>query len=207
MIFGKERPALSWRLGVIVALIAAATAVGVVYLTAGEGAKPGGAASPPPPAQASEVPATDLASIVPQAIWNDCRVQPVPSARADETAACVPAEGMPDRWEISRYPDRRALLAAYRSEFGRRADIRSNSGRCNAFIWGGENVWQHGAGRPGGRVFCYFDGNDAVIVWTHERRDQPTHLDILVTAREGGTDHAGLTRWWRPWHHVIGKAG
>ena len=30
---------------------------------------------------------------------------------------------------------------------------------------------------------------------------------ILVTAREGGTDHPGLTRWWRPWHHEIGKAG
>ena len=30
--------------------------------------------------------------------------------------------------------------------------------------------------------------------------------DILVRAREGGSDHAGLTRWWRPWHHLIGKA-
>jgi len=58
-----------------------------------------------------------------------------------------------------------------------------------------------------GRVFWYFDGYDAVIVWKHERRDQPIHLDILVTAREGGSDHAGLTRWWRRWHHVIGKAG
>jgi class 3 adenylate cyclase len=208
MIFGKPRPTLSWRLGVIVALIAAATAVAVVYMTAGEGAEPSGAASPqPPPAQPEQVAAAGLASIVPPAIWKDCRVQPVPSARADETAACVPAEGMPDRWEISRYPDGRALLAAYRSEFGRRSDIRSNTGRCNAFIWGGENVWLHGANRPGGRVFCYFDGNDAVIVWTHERRDQPTHRDILVIAREGGSDHAGLTRWWRPWHHVIGKAG
>ena len=62
-------------------------------------------------------------------------------------------------------------------------------------------------GRPAGRFFCYFDGNDAVIVWTHERRGQATHRDILVTAREGGSDHAGLTRWWGPLHHVIGKAG
>jgi len=210
MIFGKERPGLSWRLGAIVALIAAATAVGVVYLTAGEGAEPSGAASPQPlpaPTQPAEVEATDLASVVPPAIWKDCRVQPVAGARADETAACVPANGMPDRWEISRYPDGQALLAAYRSDFGRRADIHSNTGACNGFTWGGENVWNHGPGKPGGRVFCYFDGNDAVVVWTHERRDQPTHLDILVTAREGGLDHPGLTRWWRPWHHVIGKAG
>ena len=119
----------------------------------------------------------------------------------------MPANGVPDRWEISRYPNGRALAVAYRSALGNRADIQQSSGRCNARVWGGENVWNHGPGRPAGRFFCYFDGNDAVIVWTHERRDQPTHLDILVTAREGGSDHAGLTRWWGPLHHVIGKAG
>jgi class 3 adenylate cyclase len=206
MFFGRERRALSWRLALLVTLIAAATAVGVVYLTAGEGAEPTGAASRLP-GQPEQVAAAGLASIVPAEIWKDCHVQTVPSARADETAACVPAQGMPDRWEISRYPNGGALQAAYRSELGRRSDIRPNSGKCNAFVWGGENVWNHGPGKPGGRVFCYFDGNDAVIVWSHERLGQPTHRDILVTAREGGSDHAGLTRWWRPWHHVVGKAG
>jgi class 3 adenylate cyclase len=205
MFFGKERPGLSWRVGVIVALIAASTAAAVVYLTAGGGAEPSGAAAPP--AQRGEVKATNLASVVPPAIWKDCHLQAVPSARAEETAACVPANGVPDRWEISRYPNGLALAAAYRSELGRRADIQRDSGKCNAFVWGGENQWQHGINKPGGRVFCYFDGNDAVVVWTHERLGQPTHLDILVTAREGGSDHAGLTRWWRPWHHEIGKAG
>lgn len=206
MFFGRERRGLSWRVALLVTLIAAATAVGVVYLTAGEGAERGGAASPLP-GQAEEIAATGLASIVPAEIWKDCHVQTVPSPRADETAACVPAEGMPDRWEISRYPNGGALTAAYRSELGKRADIQRDSGRCNAFVWGGENEWLHGRNKPGGRVFCYFDGNDAVIVWTHERLGQPTHLDILITAREGGSDHAGLTRWWRPWHHEIGKAG
>ncbi len=174
--------------------------------TAGEGAEPSGAASPLP-GQAEEVPATNLASVVPAAAWVDCHLQTIANPGADETAACVPATGVPDRWEISRYPNGRALAAAYRSALGNRADIRPSSGRCNARVWGGENVWSHGPGRPAGRFFCYFDGNDAVIVWTHERRDQPTHLDILVTAREGGSDHAGLTRWWGPLHHVIGKAG
>ena len=79
-------------------------------------------------------------------------------------------------------------------------------GRCNAFVWGGELQWLHGAGKPGGHAFCYFDGNDAVIVWTHERLGQSTHRDILATAREAGSDHVGLTRWWRPTHHLIGKA-
>jgi class 3 adenylate cyclase len=207
MIFGKEHPALSWRLGAIVALIAAASAAAVVYLIAGEGAEPSVAASPSQAVQSEPVAATDLASVVPAAIWEACRVQTVPNPRADETAACVPATGIPDRWEISRYPNGLALLAAYRSELGKRADIKRGSGKCNAFVWGGENEWQHGVNKPGGRVFCYFDGNDAVIVWTHERRTQPTHRDILVIAREGGSDHPGLTRWWRPWHHQIGKAG
>jgi class 3 adenylate cyclase len=207
LIFGKEQPGLSWRLGAIVALIAAASAAGVVYLTAGGGAEPvlAGPSTPPPTTQ--EVVATDLASVVPAAIWKDCRVQTVPNPRADETAVCVPSTGAPDRWEISRYPNGLALAAAYRSELGKRSDIKRGSGKCNAFVWGGELQWQHGVNKPGGHVLCYFDGNDAVIVWTHERLAQPTHLDILVSAREGGSDHAGLTRWWRPWHHEIGKAG
>jgi class 3 adenylate cyclase len=205
MIFGKPRPALSWRVGAIVALIAAGSAAAVVYLTAGGGAEPSGAAAPPP--QSEPVNASDLASVVPAEIWKDCQLQTVANTRADETAVCVPPEGVPDRWEISRYPNGLALADAYRSEVGKRADIERGKGRCNAFIWGGELEWQHGPGKPGGRVFCHFDGNDAVIVWTHERLSQPTHLDILVSAREGGSDHAGLTRWWRPWHHEIGKAG
>ena len=205
LFLGRERRGLSWRLVALASLVAAATALAVVYFTAGEGAERTGAASGLPGAKA--VVATGLASVVPLELWKDCRLQPVASPRADETAACVPPTGVPDRWEISRYPNGNALAAAYRSELGKRADLRPNSGRCNAFVWGGENVWQHGRGKPGGRVFCYFDGNDAVIVWTHERRGQPTHRDILVIAREGGSDHAGLTGWWRPWHHVIGKAG
>jgi hypothetical protein len=205
MIFGKERRGFSWRVALLATLIAAATAIGVVLLTAGGGADQSGAVTRLP--GQTPIAAAGLASIVPAALWQDCREQPVPNARAVETAACVPASGMPDRWEISRYPNGGALAAAYRSELGRRVDIRPDTGRCNAFIWGGENQWQHGRGKPGGRVFCYFDGNDAVIVWTHERRGQPTHRDIMVIAREGGSDHAGLTRWWRPWHHVIGKAG
>ena len=207
MFFGRERRGLSWRVALLVTLIAAATAVGVVYLTAGEGAEPTGAAPQRLLGQAGQVRAAGLSSIVPPAIWKDCHVQAVPNPRAVETAACVPANGVPDRGEISRYANARTLAASYRSELGKRSDITRNKGKCNAFVWGGERQWQHGPKKPGGREFCYFDGNDAVIVWSHERLGQPTHRDILVIAREGGSDHAGLTRWWRPWHHLIGKAG
>ena len=43
-LLGKERRSLSLRLALLVTLIAAATAVAVVYMTAGEGAEPSGAA-------------------------------------------------------------------------------------------------------------------------------------------------------------------
>jgi class 3 adenylate cyclase len=201
-LLGKEPRSLSLRLALLVTLIAAGTAVAVVYMTAGEGAEPTEAASP-----RGQPSATGLHAVVPERLWADCAVQAVPSPRADETAACEPARGMPDRWEISSYRDGDVLNAAYRSELGKRANIRSNSGRCNAVFWGGEGVWVHGPGRPAGRFFFDFDGSDAVIVWTHERKNQPSHIDIMVTARESGSDPAGLTSWWRPWHHVIGKAG
>jgi class 3 adenylate cyclase len=207
MFLGNRRSGLSWRLAALMSLLAAAVAVAVVYLTAGEGAGRSGAAARVLGQDEGAV-ATGLASVVPEEIWSACRTQAVPSPRAVETAVCFPVAGVPDRWEISRYPDGKALTAAYRSEFAKHAETPRGSGKCNAVFWGGEYVWRHGPNKPAGRVLCYFDSNnDAVIVWTHERLDQATHLDILVTAREGGSDHAGLTRWWRPWHHRIGKAG
>jgi class 3 adenylate cyclase len=216
MIFGKPGRTLGWKLGLGVILVAAATAVGVVYLTTGDGAEPG-SASPATTGASSVVPSgsgveatlapnADLDAIVPAAIWKDCKLQTVPEPTAIQTAVCLPGQGIPDRWEISSYRNGADLTSAYRAELSRHERIRRGTGRCNAFIWGGELQWLHGRGKPGGRAFCYFDGNDAVIVWSHERLGQPTHRDVLVTAREGGSDHVGLTRWWRPWHHLIGKA-
>jgi hypothetical protein len=80
-----------------------------------------------------------------------------------------------------------------------------DQGKCNALTWGGEGPWAHGPGKPGGRRLCYFDGDDAVIVWTHERLGQANHRDILAIAREGGSDHARLFGWWAYAHHLIGK--
>jgi class 3 adenylate cyclase len=211
MFFGKPGHArgLGWKLAAGVVALAALTAAGVVYLTAGSEtdavtASPGTL----PVANQPEVLAADagLDAIVPTALWKDCRLQTVPEPAAIETAVCLPAVGTPDRWEISSYPNGSALEEAYVGALRNHPDVQSDTGKCNAFSWGGERQWLHGPDKPGGRVFCYFDGNDAVAVWTHERLGQPTHRDILVLARESGSDHAGLTRWWRPWHHLIGKA-
>jgi class 3 adenylate cyclase len=209
MFFGRPARTLGgWKLGAAVVLIAAITAGAVVYLTTGD--TDSGSATPPTTTGAEE-PTTlaedaGLDALVPAELWRDCSLQTVAEPRAVQTAVCLPQSGMPDRWEISMYPDGGSLAAAYLGELRRREDLVRDEGRCNAFTWGGEREWLHGPDKPGGREFCYFDGNDAVIVWTHERLAQPTHRDILVIARESGSDHAGLTRWWRPWHHVIGKA-
>jgi len=211
MFFGKPRERLGWKLGAAVVALAALTAAGVVYLTSGDETD-ASTASPPgntfPVTTEAEVLAADagLDAIVPAALWKDCRLQTVANPTAMQTAVCLPASGMPDRWEISAYAEGDALVNAYDGELRKRPETEKNSGKCNAFSWGGERAWLHGPDKPGGRVFCYFDGNDAVAVWTHQRLGQPTHRDILVVAREGGSDHAGLTRWWRPWHHLIGKA-
>jgi class 3 adenylate cyclase len=213
MFFGKPGRTFSWKLGSAVVLIAAATAAGVVYLTAnGRGergnASPSDTTGAPTTPEAPTTLAADagLDALVPANLWKDCQLQTVPEPTAVETAVCLPADGTPDRWEISMYPDGAALSAAYAGELRRREGIQRDQGKCNAFSWGGELGWLHGPGKPGGRAFCYFDGTDAVIVWTHGRLGQPTHRDVLAIARKGGSDHAGLTRWWRPWHHVVGKA-
>jgi class 3 adenylate cyclase len=208
MFFGKPARQFGWKLAAGVAGLAALTAAGVVYLTTGD-TDDGGAA---PPAGVGTLPGTGtlspnarLDALVPAALWKDCHVQSVAEPSAIQTAVCLPASGMPDRWEISMYPNASALHAAYASALGGHEDVPRDKGKCNAFSWGGEHAWLHGPDKPGGRLFCYFDGNDAVIVWTHERLGQATHKDVLVVAREGGIDHAGLTHWWRPWHHQIGR--
>lgn len=210
MILGRPGRGFGWKLGAAVVALAAITAAAVVYLTSGDQgdvgtAAPGGGV---PVTTASEVLAANagLDAIVPAALWKDCRLQTVPEPKALQTAVCLPASGMPDRWEISSYPNGAVLKEAYDGQLRARSDIERNSGKCNAFSWGGERQWLHGPDKPGGHVFCYFDGDDAVAVWTHERLGQPTHRDVLMVAREGGSDHAGLTHWWRPWHHLIGKA-
>jgi class 3 adenylate cyclase len=208
MFFGKPARTLGWKLAAIVVAIAAATAAAVVYLTSGDtdtgaaGPSTGGVTQPETVLSAS----AGLDAIVPPELWKDCRLQTVADPGAVQTAVCLPADGIPDRWQISSYPNGKALAAAYTSELQGRRDVKRDSGKCNAFVWGGERPWQHGPGKPGGREFCYFDGDDAVIVWTHRRLGQPTHRDMLAIAREGGSDHARLTHWWRPWHHLVGKA-
>jgi class 3 adenylate cyclase len=218
MFFGKPGR-IGWRVGLGVVLIAAATAAAVVYLTAGNkgetssGGTPGASpdttqTTPAVPAGTQVAPADDVLALIPTGLRKGCVQQPVPDIGAVATAVCVPPAGAsgfrPDRWQVSIYPSGAAVRAAYDAE-RKRQKLARNAGRCSSLSWGGEAAWTHGPGKPGGRRLCYFDGDDAVIVWSHERLGQANHRDILGIAREGGTDHVRLIGWWTFAHHLIGK--
>ena len=209
---------MGWKLGGIVVAVAAITAGLVVYLV-GENNPDESRAGPPPtttsetpagtPTSEEEVEAPDsLEALMPPELWEGCALQTVPESEAIETAVCLPpASGsrpVPDRWEISLYSNAAPLRRAYEAQ-RESHDLTADTGRCSGVSWGGEGEWLHGPDLPGGRRLCYFEGGDAVIVWTHERLEQPTHKDVLIIARKGGIDHSGLFRWWRPQHHVIGR--
>jgi len=159
------------------------------------------------PASEEAVLEEGLAPIVDPEIWQDCAVESTPNPGATETAVCLPPAGETRRFdsvELSLYPDADSLAAAYEAL---RADagVERDRGRCNATRWTGEGAWLHGEDKPGGRRFCYFDeSGNVVIVWTHEKLGQPTHLDTLGIARRDDTNHADLFAWWNFWVHQIG---
>ncbi len=196
---------------ILVALAAIVSATAAYLVARGDGET---AAAPPAATGTVEtVPEAplSLAALVPGTLWKNCAVQNEPTPGAAESAVCLqPAEvtgqNPPDRWEISIYPDKRSLQAAYDAARAEAPKV-PNGGRCDGTFWGGAGPWVHEGSppKPGGHRFCYFDGDDAVIVWTHERLGQANHRDILAVAREGDTDHAALFNWWRFWHHRIGK--
>jgi serine/threonine-protein kinase len=167
------------------------------------------------PAPITQTPAVHpLAELVPAPVWQTCKKQDTPRPGALETAACLPPKDAttftPDRLELSTYASGSAVQRAYEAE-RRRHHVARNRGQCNGLSWGGEGTWLHNpaapgtAPKPGGSRFCYFAGNDVVMVWTHRKFGQSTHTDLLGIAREGGSDHPGLYGWWRFWHHRIGK--
>jgi serine/threonine protein kinase len=166
---------------------------------------PGETATTPAPADAS---APQLVALVPSEIWQDCTPEETPLLPgATESAVCVPPSGASRRFErveLSIFPDGASLASAYDS-YVASAGVPADSGRCGAATWGGEGAWEHGPGNAGGRRLCYFDGNQALIVWTHEKLEQENHVDTLGLARIAGGDHSELYTWWNFWHHLVGR--
>jgi serine/threonine protein kinase len=206
---GRRR---QWVVYALIALAAAVLSGGIVgFATRGDDS-----ASTTESASGTQLPGVQelrLQDLVPSQIWNTCAMQNTPRSGAVESAICQPAQTTspgrsPDRLELSLFPNASTLTAAYKEERDR-SGVRSK-GRCDGTSWAGDGPWFHpvapGApSKPGGDRFCFFDGNDAVIVWTHRQLAQETHRELLATAREGAVNHAGLSSWWRFWRHNIGK--
>jgi predicted Ser/Thr protein kinase len=201
-------PAKQLLLTLLLVVLAATASGAVVYfLTRGDHA-----ATPSTTPRASAV--HPLVALVPSPVWQNCKKLAVPRAGALETAVCLPPKNAtafaPDRLELSTFATSAAAQRAYEAE-RRLHHVPRDRGTCNGVSWGGEGTWLHNAAapgakpKPGGSRFCYFAGNDAVIVWTHGKFGQATHTDLLGIAREGGSDHPGLYGWWRFWHHRLGK--
>ncbi len=205
---GRSIPLRLWAL-IALLVAAAATASGVTVYFLARSDQPAPAPSTP---QASAI--HPLSELVDPPVWETCKVQQTPRPGAVETAVCLQPKGAttftPDRLELSTFASGAAVQRAYEAE-RRRHKVPRKFGNCDGVSWGGEGTWLHNPAqpgvppKPGGSRFCYFAGNDAVIVWTHRKFGQSNHTDLLGIAREGGSDHPGLFGWWRFWHHRIGK--
>jgi TIR domain-containing protein len=198
-----------WLIPALLAAVAVAAGVTAAVLLLGGGDDKSGAGG----TTAQQSPSRGLAAVIPRPLFrNSCKVQPAVLEGAVESAVCTPpassAEGRlplyPSSWDASSFSSAATLGSVYDS-LRRQNDIGQDFGRCDGASWGGEGEWFHGPGKPGGRRFCYFEGNVAVIVWSHAKLGQESHIDMIGTAREGGSDHATLYTWWRFWHHRIGK--
>jgi TIR domain-containing protein len=198
-----------WLIPALLAAVAVAAGITAAVILLGGGDDKTGAGG----TTAQQSPSRGLAAVIPRPLFrNSCKVQPALLPGAVESVVCTPppssAEGRlplyPLRWEASSFSSAAKLGSVYDS-LRQQNDIGKDFGRCDSASWGGEGEWFHGPGKPGGRRFCYFEGNVAVIVWTHDKLGQESHIDMIGTAREGGSDHATLFTWWRFWHHRIGK--
>ena len=146
-----------------------------------------------------------IAGIVPRDITKNCNTAETREG-ATETVDCksTGVEFFPTL-ELSFYNDSAALRAVYDKLKGEQNITQTDFGRCDGIAWDGEAEWKHANGKPGGRRFCKFEGNEAVIYWTHERLGQPSHRDMLGIARTDDLAIDQLSNWYRFWRDKIGK--
>jgi serine/threonine-protein kinase len=155
-------------------------------------------------------------SLVPQQLWKDCTLQKTNVPGAMESAVCRPhvtSGSATTQWEISKFRNAAALDKAYdaalaNARHGR--SLSSNSGRCDGAGWAGEGLWRYPSGASAdevaGRRFCYFDGTENVIVWSHRSSEEAKpEPNTLMTASAGDSDQAQLFGWWRFWRTRIGE--
>jgi hypothetical protein len=215
---GAPRDRRTWLFAgaaIVVAALLAAVAVYAVTRDSNSSATPPqttGTITPPP---ASRPVAKGLAGVVQKDVWDKCAVSSTPQPGAVESAICLPpansAVFFPDRLDLAIYPDAAARKKAFeelRASDPASAALVAGKGDCNSNRWNGFGIWRHALdGKLGGQRYCYVDAkHDTVIVWTHDRRETPSHLDFIGVARVGGRGNGpSLFNWWRFWHEHLGK--
>jgi hypothetical protein len=203
--------------GALVVAVIAAAVVAAIALTGGSDSTASqttgaGTTTAATTATPTDTNAIGLRGVVPAALMRYCKAAAPTNGAAQTTSCTAPASSTrfwPDSWSFSLYPNTPALLKGYnalRTQNG----IGKDFGRCDRTTWAGEGAWLHNPDpgaqpKPGGRRFCYFQGNVAVIVWIHTKLAQPNHLDMLGIARASGSDHFNLFGWYSFWHHTAGK--
>jgi tRNA A-37 threonylcarbamoyl transferase component Bud32 len=148
--------------------------------------------------------------LVPTEIAKACTKQNVAEGKAVETYICTPtasaAAAFPDNLTLNFYSSGKDVLAVYNDEVSN-SGVAVNSGRCDRSQWKGEGSWHHPDGKFGGHRLCFVDGNgDAVVAWTHEKKNFTNHADMFAVAKEPGRGNSpSLFSWWNPYHQLIGK--
>ncbi len=223
-----------------VAVIALASVLGVVLATRGDGDSkaavtlPASSDSTDTSTESSTGTSTDTAAdttsststtsgelslegtVVPE-IFQDCNLDSPAKEGTLESATCIPGSATrihPDEIELFSYPSTNALNKQYDTLFAdaqkKVPTLAENQGRCNGTFWTGELTWYHAPDNPGGRGFCYSDGDHLVVVWTHVKTKadgtlQDNHIDLLGIAYAGSSSLDTLSTWWKFWRTRLGK--
>jgi Protein kinase domain len=200
----------NWRrwatIGGIAALILVALIPGVILLAGGDDDPEAGATteSGQTTTGPSPTPTSLIQVVAPTQIANTCTKAGTSAEGAVETYNCTPTEGAPtahpNAFDLSFYPDRASLDAAYANAKG-----ELTVAGCGGTV--GERVWIHLAtGIRGGRRICGTDADgNFVVLWTHEKLEAPDHVEMLGAAREPGRSPTTFTTWWAAINDIIGK--
>ena len=135
LMFFASPKRLSWGVALAVMLIAAATAVGVVYVI-GENTGERSTAAPIRDLAGGGADArrAGVMALMPAGLSKNCVKQPAANVGAVETTVCIPPAGgagfSPDRWEVSIYPSGRAVRGPTRRNAAGTSS-RSDQGKCN----------------------------------------------------------------------------
>jgi hypothetical protein len=196
---GMSRQTKLIAAGVIGALLVAGAIIGTVLAVTGGGKK----------TTTTSTGATGPSALVTDLIASDiskyCTTQSAPATGAILTVKCTPASSaptsFPNEFSLSFYREASSLETAYEN-----AKKGVTIGNCGNGA--GEKDWIHPAtGKRGGKRFCYTQGNEFVIVWTHEKLGADDHVNMLGIAKEPGRSPTIVAGWWNFWRNHLGKCG